>query len=128
MILATAVSHRDRDAERKLSTPVRIDMNTSRQFTDTAETGLSTVSSWHLQHRRKIDFKNGFGLSEQQEKYNCKNAFRNGTLIRSTSVEVEVTLRLTVSQSVSQSVSMSLYRAPLWDLQPDITSCRNVAV
>jgi hypothetical protein len=27
-----------------------------------------------------------------------------------------------------QSVSMSWYRAPLWDLQPDITSCRNVAV
>jgi hypothetical protein len=28
----------------------------------------------------------------------------------------------------SQSVSMSWYRAPLWDLQPDIISCRNVAV
>jgi hypothetical protein len=27
-----------------------------------------------------------------------------------------------------QSVSMSCYRAPLWDLRPDITSCRNVAV
>jgi hypothetical protein len=27
-----------------------------------------------------------------------------------------------------QSVSMSWYRAPLWHLQPDITSCRNVAV
>jgi hypothetical protein len=27
-----------------------------------------------------------------------------------------------------QSVSMSWYRAPLWDLWPDITSCRNVAV
>jgi hypothetical protein len=27
-----------------------------------------------------------------------------------------------------QSVSMSWYRAPLWDLRPDITSCRNVAV
>jgi hypothetical protein len=26
-----------------------------------------------------------------------------------------------------QSVSMSWYRAPLWDLRPDITSCRNVA-
>jgi hypothetical protein len=26
------------------------------------------------------------------------------------------------------SVSMSLYRAPLWDLRPGITSCRNVAV
>jgi hypothetical protein len=26
------------------------------------------------------------------------------------------------------SVSMSWYRAPLWDLRPDITSCRNVAV
>jgi hypothetical protein len=39
-------------------------------------------------------------------------------------VEVKVTLRLTVSQSVS----MSWYRAPLWDLQPDIISCRNVAV
>jgi hypothetical protein len=38
--------------------------------------------------------------------------------------EVEVTLRLTVSQSVS----MSWYRAPLWDLQPDIISCRNVVV
>jgi hypothetical protein len=38
--------------------------------------------------------------------------------------EVEVTLRLTVSQSIS----MSWYRAPLWDLRPDITSCRNVAV
>jgi hypothetical protein len=38
-------------------------------------------------------------------------------------VEVELTLRLTVSQAVS----ISLYRAPLWDLQPDI-SCRNVAV
>jgi hypothetical protein len=25
-------------------------------------------------------------------------------------------------------VSMSWYRAPLWDLRPDITSCRNVAV
>jgi hypothetical protein len=31
-------------------------------------------------------------------------------------------------QSVSQSVSMSWYRAPLWDLRPDVTSCRNVAV
>jgi hypothetical protein len=38
--------------------------------------------------------------------------------------EVEVTLRLTVSQSVN----MSWYRAPLWDLRPDIISCRNVAV
>jgi hypothetical protein len=28
----------------------------------------------------------------------------------------------------SQSVSMSWYRALLWDLRPDITSCRNVAV
>jgi hypothetical protein len=27
-----------------------------------------------------------------------------------------------------QSVSMSWYRAPLWDLRPDITSCRNFAV
>jgi hypothetical protein len=36
----------------------------------------------------------------------------------------EVTLRLTVSQSVS----MPWYRAPLWDLRPDITSCRNFAV
>jgi hypothetical protein len=35
-------------------------------------------------------------------------------------LEVEVTLRLTVS--------MSWYRAPLWDLRPDITSCRSVAV
>jgi hypothetical protein len=26
------------------------------------------------------------------------------------------------------SVSMSWYRAPLWDLRPDVTSCRNVAV
>jgi hypothetical protein len=26
------------------------------------------------------------------------------------------------------SVSISWYRAPLWDLRPDITSCRNVAV
>jgi hypothetical protein len=47
-------------------------------------------------------------------------------------VEVKVTLRLTVgrsvSQSVSQSVSMSWYRAPLWDLRPDITFCRNVSV
>jgi hypothetical protein len=37
---------------------------------------------------------------------------------------VDVTLRLTVGQSVS----MSWYRAPLWDLRPNITSCRNVAV
>jgi ribosomal protein L24E len=28
----------------------------------------------------------------------------------------------------SQSDSMSWYRAPLWDLWPDIISCRNVAV
>jgi hypothetical protein len=28
----------------------------------------------------------------------------------------------------SESVSMSWYRAPLWDLRPDITSCPNVAV
>jgi hypothetical protein len=27
-----------------------------------------------------------------------------------------------------QPVSMSWYRVPLWDLRPDITSCRNVAV
>jgi hypothetical protein len=31
-------------------------------------------------------------------------------------------------QSVSHSVSMSWCRAPLWDLQPDITSCRYVSV
>jgi hypothetical protein len=31
-------------------------------------------------------------------------------------------------QSVSQSVIMSWYPAPLWDLRPDITSCRNVSV
>jgi hypothetical protein len=37
-------------------------------------------------------------------------------------VEVEVTLWLTISQS------MSWYRVPLWDLRPDIISCRNVAV
>jgi hypothetical protein len=29
---------------------------------------------------------------------------------------------------VGQPVSMSRYRAPLWDLRPDITYCRNVAV
>jgi hypothetical protein len=34
----------------------------------------------------------------------------------------------TDGQSVSQSVSMSWYGASLWDLRPDITSCRNVAV
>jgi hypothetical protein len=28
----------------------------------------------------------------------------------------------------SQSVNMSWYRVPLWDLRPDIISCRNVAV
>jgi hypothetical protein len=28
----------------------------------------------------------------------------------------------------SQSVSMAGYRAPLWDLRQDITSCQNVAV
>jgi hypothetical protein len=38
-----------------------------------------------------------------------------------TLVEVEVTLR----QSVSQYALVSI---PLWDLRPDITSCRNVAV
>jgi hypothetical protein len=27
----------------------------------------------------------------------------------------------------SHSVSQSWYRAPLWDLRPDVTSCRNVA-
>jgi hypothetical protein len=27
-----------------------------------------------------------------------------------------------------QSVTMSWYRAPFWNLRPDITSCRNVAV
>jgi hypothetical protein len=48
--------------------------------------------------------------------------------IRSLQEEKEVTLRLTVSQSVIKSVSMSWYRAPLWDLRPDITSCRNVTV
>jgi hypothetical protein len=32
------------------------------------------------------------------------------------------------SQSVSQSVGMSWYRAPLWDLRTDITSCRKVEV
>jgi hypothetical protein len=31
-------------------------------------------------------------------------------------------------QSVSQSVNISWYRVPLWDLRPDIISCRNVAV
>jgi hypothetical protein len=31
-------------------------------------------------------------------------------------------------QSVSQSVSMSWYRTLLWDLRPDITSCRNVPI
>jgi hypothetical protein len=36
----------------------------------------------------------------------------------------EVTLQLTVIHPVS----MSWYRAPLWDLRPDITSCPNVAV
>jgi hypothetical protein len=30
--------------------------------------------------------------------------------------------------TVSQSVSMSWYRVPLWDLWPDIISCRNFAV
>jgi hypothetical protein len=34
----------------------------------------------------------------------------------------------TTDKSVSQSVSMSWYRAPLWDLRPDIISCRKVAV
>jgi hypothetical protein len=37
-----------------------------------------------------------------------------------TNAEVEVTLWLTVS--------MSWHRVPLWDLRPDIISCRNVAV
>jgi hypothetical protein len=41
-----------------------------------------------------------------------------------TMAKFEVTLRLTVSQSVS----MSCYRASLWDLRPNITSCRNVTV
>jgi hypothetical protein len=39
-------------------------------------------------------------------------------------VEAEVTLRLTVSESVSTSWC----RAPLWDMRPDITFCRSVAV
>jgi hypothetical protein len=39
---------------------------------------------------------------------------------QSVEVEVEVTLRLTVS--------MSWHRVPLWDLWPDIISCRNVTV
>jgi small ligand-binding sensory domain FIST len=39
-------------------------------------------------------------------------------------VEVEVTLGLTVSQSVT----MSWCQAPLWDLRPNITSCRYVSV
>jgi hypothetical protein len=30
--------------------------------------------------------------------------------------------------TASQSVSMSWYLAPLWDMRPDITSCRSVAV
>jgi hypothetical protein len=38
--------------------------------------------------------------------------------------KAQVTLRLTVGQSVS----MSWYRTPLWDLQPDITSCLKFAV
>jgi hypothetical protein len=42
------------------------------------------------------------------------------TFFSSHIVEVEVTLRLTVS--------MPWYRVPLWDLRPDIISCRNVAV
>jgi hypothetical protein len=70
------------------------------------------------------------------------------------SSKFKVTLQLTVGQSVSQyvlvsgtlvglpvgiarsskllydwrSVSVSWYRAPLWDLRPDITSCPNVAL
>jgi hypothetical protein len=32
------------------------------------------------------------------------------------------------TESVSLSVSMSGYRATLWDLRPDIISCRNVVV
>jgi hypothetical protein len=43
-------------------------------------------------------------------------------LVFFTSALVEVTLRL------SQSANMSWYRVPLWDLRPDIISCRNVAV
>jgi hypothetical protein len=39
----------------------------------------------------------------------------------SEALEVEVTLRLTVSQYV-------LVSSPLWDLRPDLTSCRKVAV
>jgi hypothetical protein len=35
---------------------------------------------------------------------------------------------MTDGRSVSQSVSMSWYRAPLWHLRPDITSCRHIAV
>jgi hypothetical protein len=31
-------------------------------------------------------------------------------------------------RSISQSVSIYWYWAPLWDLRPDITPCRNVAV
>jgi hypothetical protein len=38
--------------------------------------------------------------------------------------DFEVTLRLTVSKSVC----MTWYRVSLWDLRPDIISCRNVAV
>jgi hypothetical protein len=53
---------------------------------------------------------------------NSVNNVYNGTCLLWGEVRWgEVTLRLTV-------ISMSWYRAPLWDLRPDITSCRNVAV
>jgi hypothetical protein len=64
--------------------------------------------------------KTHFGL-------NLSTTFKNAISLQIEN-EVRSSKILYNLQSVSQSVSMCWCRAPLWDLGPDITSCRYVAV
>jgi hypothetical protein len=72
----------------------------------------------------------------QKQFFGRQNEFENVPLLVTISVACTDVMPLcrsrsyftTEGRSVSQSVSKSWYRVPFWDLPPDITSCRNVAV
>jgi hypothetical protein len=92
-------------------------LNGSRSRSYFTTDGRSVSISWCRVHSETCDkmlLPVGRLLSES-----CGRVFAGCPLWReagSVNVEVEVTLRLTDSQSVS----MTWYRAPLWDLRPDI--------
>jgi hypothetical protein len=76
----------------------------------------SAICQWsELSHLRQLGSLSVASYYSQELRWKYSNPLPHGI---QSGVEVEVTLRL------SQSANMCWYRVPLWDLRPDIISCR----